>query len=238
MNDCLIPARGGSKGIPNKNIVEINNLPLIAYTIIVAKESKLIDRVFVSTDSEEIARIAEVFGANVPFKRPEYLGTDLVSDKEVFKHFINKANSLGLKISENIVHLRATSPSRKFEVIDRAIKIFNSSNQYSSLRSAHETKEVPFKWYKLQDDLFKPLLTGKNNVDIQNMPRQQFPKSYIPNGYVDIVKSSIILKENLFHGEKIKSFLTDNIIDIDDFKDLENAKKDHNLLEISNKSFQ
>ncbi len=233
MNDCLIPARGGSKGIPNKNIIKINDLPLIAYTIIVAKQCNFIDRVFVSTDSEEIAKIAEFYGANIPFLRPSYLATDYVNDKEVFKHFLNEANSLGLNISENIVHLRATTPSREYKLIDKAIKAFANTDKFTSLRSAHKAKEVPFKWYRLEGGVFKSLLTATNNVDIQNMPRQQFPQSFIPNGYVDIVNTSTILDENLFHGDNIQAFITEKANDIDDFVDLEEAKKDENLKKIS-----
>ena len=89
MNDCLI-LRGGSKGIPNKNIIKLNGIPLIAYSIYAARKCKLINKIFVSTDSQEIAEIAESYGALIPFIRPSYLATDNASDIEVFKHFIDK----------------------------------------------------------------------------------------------------------------------------------------------------
>ena len=97
MIDCIIPARGGSKGIPKKNIVLINKIPLIGYSIFVARKSKKINNIYVSTDSEEIANIAEFFGAKIPFLRPKHLASDTASDKEVFIHFFEKAKKFWKK---------------------------------------------------------------------------------------------------------------------------------------------
>ena len=90
MIDCIIPARSGSKGIPKKNIILIEKVPLIAYSIFVAKHSEQINNVYVSTDSEEIAEIANLFGAKTPFLRPKYLASDKANDKQVFIHFFRK----------------------------------------------------------------------------------------------------------------------------------------------------
>ena len=96
MIDCIIPARGGSKGIPKKNIVLINEIPLIAYSIFIAIKSKLIKNVYVSTDSEEIAEIAKFYGATIPCLRPIYLASDKANDKQVFSHFFEESK---IKIS-------------------------------------------------------------------------------------------------------------------------------------------
>lgn len=224
MIDCLIPARGGSKGIKNKNIYKINDIPLIAYTIHVAQKCANVRRVFVSTDSEEIAEIAKKFGAIVPFIRPVELASDIAKDIEVFRHFIEEGYRNNLSISENILHLRATAPGRDSKIVDEAIgqflKVFN---EFTSLRSAHLSNDVPFKWYRKEEKCFRPLINKSENNELLNMPRQYFPKTYIPNSYVDIVKSQQIMDENLFHGNSIMAYVTDNIIDIDTFQDLENV---------------
>ena len=99
MFDCLIPARGGSKGIPNKNIYPVNGHPLIAYSILAARLIDDIEIVYVSTDSVEIAEISQRYGAVVPFMRPDFLGGDNVVDREVFCHFYKncKRKTAGLE---------------------------------------------------------------------------------------------------------------------------------------------
>lgn len=233
MVDCLIPARGGSKGIPKKNIIKVNDIPLIAYSIHVAKQSKLIDKVFVSTDSQEIADIAKSYGATIPFMRPSYLASDNASDTEVFKHFINEANKLGLNLSNSIVHLRPTTPGRDSREIDKAILDLEEFPMASSLRSAHISNSTPHKWYKEEDGFFKPLIDSRGNFEIQNMPRQNFPCSFIPNGYIDIVKVNLIKKENVLHGQRIKSYKTEKVVDIDNFEDLQLAIKDPLVMKLS-----
>ena len=148
--NCLIPARKGSKGIKNKNIVNLLDIPLIAYSIFVAKQSKYIKNVYVSTDSKEIAEISEYFGAQVPFLRPSYLATDTASDREVFVHFMMIAEELGLNKTDYIVHLRPTSPGREITIIDEAIEKFLKDDNCTSLRSAHLTKNCPYKWFKIK----------------------------------------------------------------------------------------
>ncbi|MDC3159666.1 acylneuraminate cytidylyltransferase family protein [Prochlorococcus sp. AH-716-G10] len=231
--DCLIPARGGSKGIPNKNIIELNGIPLIAYTVHVAKKSNLINKVFVSTDSQEIAEIAKSFGATIPFIRPSYLASDNASDIEVFKHFIDEAEKLGIQISNNIVHLRPTTPGRDINEVDRAIREFEKFPEATSLRSAHISNAIPQKWFKEDNDFFIPLIDSASNFEIQNMPRQNFPITFIPNGYVDIVRANLIKTFNIFHGKKIKAYKTKLTIDIDDFKDLQLATNDPLVLGLS-----
>lgn len=233
MIDCIIPARGGSKGIPNKNIVLINKIPLIAYSIFIARKSKKIKNIYVSTDSEEIANIAEFFGAKIPFLRPKHLASDTSSDKEVFNHFFKKAKKLDLDITEEIVHLRPTTPGREVNIIDKAIDVYFSTKNCTSLRSAHESNLTPNKWFKLKDGNFEPLIENSSSNEVTNMPRQYFPKVYIPNGYLDIVKFSTFKHDGKFHGNRIKSFITDYVIDIDLKIDLDNALKDKTIINLS-----
>ena len=232
MIDCLIPARGGSKGIPKKNIIKIHDLPLIAYSIYIAKKTPLVKRVFVSTDCPEIAHIAQSFGAFVPFLRPKELASDMSTDREVFKHFLMKANSLDINLSSTLLHLRPTTPSREIEVINEAISLFEKSNN-TSLRSAHSTHAMPYKWFKKINDQFYPLIEDDEKKELHNMPRQLLPKAFVPNGYVDLVRSSVFMDENRFHGSRIMAFETDPVIDIDSMEDLKNAQNEKVLIELS-----
>ena len=231
--DCIIPARGGSKGIPKKNIALLHQIPLIAYSIFIAKKSKQINKIYVSTDSEEIAEISRFYGAETPFLRPAYLATDKANDREVFDHFFKEAKKVDLQISRDIVHLRATSPCRKENIIDKAITYFYEDSACTSLRSAHQTDLHPHKWFNLRDGYFSPLIKSTTDIEVTNMPRQSFPPVFIPNGYVDIVRFSTFKYEGKFHGEKTKSFITDPVIDIDKPLDLEKAKDDKQIILLS-----
>lgn len=233
MIDCIIPARAGSKGIPKKNIVLIENVPLIAYSIFVASQSENIKNVYVSTDSEEIAEIANFYGAKTPFLRPKYLASDKASDKQVFVHFFEESLKLKLNISNAVAHLRPTTPGRNVEIIDQAILEFSSNKACTSMRSAHLADYHPHKWFNLDGEYFTPLIKSISSIEITNLPRQTFPKVYIPNGYVDIVKYSTFKNEGIFHGNKTKSFLTEPVVDIDKNIDLNKAKNDLDVKKLS-----
>ena len=126
---ALIPARAGSKGIKNKNIKLINKKPLIYYSIILAINSKLINEVYVSTDSNKIKNISLKYGAKVPFLRPKKFSEDNSSDLQVFKHFINWYKKHIKKDIDYIVHLRPTTPFRKLVTIEKAIKIIKKKQK-------------------------------------------------------------------------------------------------------------
>ena len=235
MIDCIIPARSGSKGIPKKNIILIEKVPLIAYSIFVAKQSEQINNVYVSTDSEEIAEIANLFGAKTPFLRPKYLASDKANDKQVFIHFFQEAYKMDIPLTEDVVHFRPTTPGRNIETIDKAILQYYSENNdnTTSMRSAHKSDFHPHKWFNLEEGYFKPLIKSISNIEVTNMPRQSFPDVYIPNGYIDIVKYSTFRHDGIFHGDKIKSFLTEKVIDIDNYNDLEIVKKDKEIIKLA-----
>src|SRR5437867_12897651 len=119
---ALIPARGGSKGIPRKNIKVVAGKPLIAYSIEQALASRFITRTIVSTDDPEIAKVARDFGADVPFMRPSEFAQDLSPDIEVFRHALESLRKSERYVCELVVHLRPTGPVRRVELIDRAIE--------------------------------------------------------------------------------------------------------------------
>jgi len=218
--NCLILARGGSIGVPKKNIKLLNGKPLIAYPIESAKKTKYISKVYVSTDSDEIAEIAKSYGAEI-IKRPSELAQSNSLDVDAFKHAVK---FLG---EEDIVQLRATTPIINPMVLDKAIEYFLENPEATSLRSAQEFSESVYKFFKKDGPYwtgFFPELQG----EYYNRPRQSFPASYLPNGYIDIVRPKIFMYKDTFHGDKMLSFVTEPVIEIDtpeDFARLEQRMK-------------
>ena len=206
----LILARGGSKGVPKKNIKKLNGIPLIGYVITEAQKSKIIRDIYVSTDCEEIKKICLSFGVKV-IDRPSNLSQDKSLDIDSFRHFCKELN-----YTEPIIHLRATTPLIDSLVIDNAIEVFlKNKNKITSLGSAHETSESVYKYYK-QDGLYwRPIVDGMDT----NLPRQSYPKTYSPNGYIDIVTPEVFMNSDNFYGDKIYSFITDKTYEIDTIDD-------------------
>lgn len=219
---AIIPARGGSKGVPKKNIKLLGNFPLIAYSIAAAKMCTQIQKVIVSTDSEEIAEIALKFGAEVPFLRPADISQDNSSDLEFMQHIIHWFLENDVKLPDFWVHLRPTTPLREASILNNAIKLFLENKDFTSLRSAHECPESPYKWF-LKDNLnkyFEPL-AGKDINNYSIAPRQQVPKVYVPDGYIDILITDKILQKNSLHGDKILAFESPVCTEIDTINDFE-----------------
>ena len=217
---ALIPARGGSKGVPDKNIRTLCGYPLIAYTIAAAKMSRSIGRVIVTTDSERIAGIAEAYGAELPFLRPAEYAQDDSPDIDFVRHAILWLHENEGKIPKYVVHLRPTAPLRDPRVIDAAINAIENDAAATSLRSGSLCAHPPYKWFKQgAKEYWTPLFDGLNNDDA-NLPRQAFPKVYIPNGYVDILKTAFVMRNGLLHGERMIGFETPGVPDIDMEEDL------------------
>ena len=214
---ALIPARGGSKGVPRKNIKKLGNYPLLAYSIAVCKLSKNIDKVFVSTDDETIADIAKSFGAIVPGLRPEHLAGDTSTDHDVIKYFFDNNDV------EEVVYLRPTTPLRDPELVDQCIEIYeNNRNSASGFRSMHELAEPPYKMLMIEDGLCKGFFKDFNGIkDYTNLPRQVFPKAYHPNGYIDIAKRDTVNECNTAFGEKVFPFITPVVTEIDTIEEFE-----------------
>ncbi len=218
---AIIPARGGSKSIPKKNIVNLGDYPLIAYSIIAAKLSKLISRVVVSTDSEEIAEISRLYGAEVPFLRPEEFARDDSPDIELFQHAIEWLKNNEGYCPEYLVHLRPTTPLRDPELIDKAIEQFVQNKEATSLRSGHELRESPYKCFAIENGFFVGLFPNDTRPEYYNLPRQSFSPVYQPDGYVDVVKNQTITDKGVFHGSKIMAFISPDTGELDRPEDLE-----------------
>lgn len=217
---ALIPARSGSKGVPNKNIRHIDGIPLIAYSIAAALKSTLVDRVIVSTDSEEYAKLARSYGAETPFIRPKNISGDLATDLEFFKHTIDWLQDNENFVPEYFVHLRPTTPFRDPKILDKAIEEFVYSD-YSALRSCHKMSESSYKTFEVENDIFRCICNGGSDIESSNVARQAFPVTYDANGYIDIVRSEMISKRNLIHGSKVRAFITNTAHEIDEINDID-----------------
>jgi len=151
---AIIPARGGSKGIPKKNIYNLGGYPLIAYSIAAAKMARKIDRIIVTTDSEEIADIAKKFGAEVPFLRPAEISGDTATDREFVIHTLDWLKKNEGEIPDYLIHLRPITPLRNPKKIDDAIETIMKRPKATSLRSGHKTDTVPQKCFGLENGFF------------------------------------------------------------------------------------
>ena len=218
---ALIPARGGSKRVPKKNISLSGGFPLIAYAIAAAHLAKRIGRIIVSTDSEEIAEIARRFGAEVPFMRPDEFARDDSPDLEFLTHALSWLRDNEGSVPEYLVELRATTPLRHPQDIDAAIELFHNNKTATSLRSGFEIQEPAQKLFGIEDGRFVGLFPDDTRPEYYNLPRQAFPPSYQLDGYVDILKASHIEEERTQHGERILAFVSPQTGEVDHPRDFE-----------------
>ena len=214
---ALIPARGGSKGVPRKNILNIAGKPLIAYSIQQALDSALISRVIVSTDDEEIAQISLHLGAEVPFLRPGKYAQDSSGDIDVFRHAISWLRSNEQYQPDLVVHLRPTGPVRQVLVIDKAISLLLDRPDVDALRSVSLASQTPYKmWSSTDDGLIRPLLTIKGVADCQSIGRQELPMVYWQNGYIDVIRPRALLRHNRMWGDRVMPYIINEpILEID-----------------------
>ncbi|OUX35835.1 MAG: hypothetical protein CBE33_06970 [Candidatus Pelagibacter sp. TMED273] len=216
---AIIPARSGSKSIRDKNITLYKGKPLIYHSIKIALKSKLIDRVVVSTDSKKYQKIALNFGAEVPFLRPKKFSLDFSLDYEFILHatkYMIKNNY----IPDLIVLLRPSSPNRNIDIVDKGINLFlKNLKKYDSMRSVSEFNQPVQKFFMIRQKRLKGFFDNRYTGEYHAWPRQHFPKSYLPNGYIDILKPKFFLKSKKLFG-KMFPYLTNYILDIDEKKDL------------------
>lgn len=225
---AVIPARMGSKGIKNKNIASLGGYPLIAYSIACSRLCKHIKRTIVTTDSPEIAKIAREYGAEVPFLRPKDISGDMARDIEWAKHFIEWfVKTQGEILPTSFVHLRPTTPLRQPHLVDKAIELFLDNPEASSLISVQTMNEPPCKVFKKEDEYLKPYM-DKITFDMTNLPRQLFPAAYLPNGYVDVIRTDEVLKGS-FHGKKLLAYETEPVRDLDSTEDLYRLRNELNI---------
>lgn len=216
---AIIPARAGSKSVKDKNIALLDGHPLIAYSIMAALQSQHISRVLVSTDSEYYRDICLSYGAQVPFLRPAELATDKCDDRGFLQHAMQWLEQKQNSTPEYWVHLRPTTPLRDPQIIDQAIQQLGSHSDASCLRSAHPAPESPFKWFKKNDEGY---FTGLADADdtAHSRPKESFEQVYIPDGYVDVVRRSVVMQQASVHGDKILSFISPVCTEVDSAEEL------------------
>lgn len=224
---AIIPARGGSKGLPGKNVRELCGKPLIAWSIEKARKSRFLDRVVVSTDDARIAQVARDFGAEVPFLRPPELAIDTASTYDVIRHALSHYGERHGEQFAYTVLLEPTSPLREDDDIDRALRLLHDhAGDYDSLVSMGQVTEHPSIMKRLVGKGFEPFcpelaLTTR---------RQDNPAAYFPYGVAYIAKTQTLLEENTFYARRamwyeIKRYQHYEIDDLYDFLCVESVMK-------------
>jgi len=239
---AIIPARGGSRSIPHKNIYPVAGKPLIVWTIEAALASTGIQRVIVSTDDEEIASVARAAGAETPFMRPKELAEDKTVDLPVFQHALAWLKERENYIPDAVVHLWATSPYRKPGDIDAAIELFRKHTDASCVRSVTTPPLPPFKiWRRDLGAYLVPILLRDfpemftNGKRPGEMLRQSLPETLAQTGYLAVISTSVITDEHSMMGDKILPFFhdPDTYTELDSYKDLAHTeyvlKEKHSL---------
>ena len=221
----VIPARGGSKGIPRKNIKPLAGYPLIAYSIAAGLKSSHVTRTIVSTDDEEIARVAREYGADVPFLRPEEFAQDTSLDLPVFQHALNWLKENESYQPEIVVQLRPTSPFRPVDLVDEAVTILLDHPRANSVRGVIPSKQNPYKLWQIgESGEMTPLLDTLFN-EPYNMPRQQLPPTFWQTGHIDAIRTDVIVNGSM-SGDVIYPCLIDPhfSVDLDNLLDWQRAE--------------
>lgn len=213
---ALVPARGGSKSIPRKNVIAVGGKPLIAHSIEQARTSRFVTRTVVSTDDAEIAAVARTYGADVPFMRPAEYAQDMSPDIDVFRHALRwLADHEGYR-PDLVVHLRPTGPVRRVALIDQAIALMLEHPDADALRSVSVPVQTPYKMWRIDGGRLRPLLTVEGVTEPYCMPRQSLPEVWWQNGYVDIIRPRVISEMGLMCGHTILPFIVNEpILEID-----------------------
>lgn len=218
----IIPARGGSKSLPRKNLQILMGIPLIAFTIQSALDSKKIDEVYVSSDDSEILDISKKFGAKI-IRRPSQISGDFSRDNELIEHAIS-TELKNKSMDSLIVFLRPSHPIRNPNTIDKAISVYQSSDKFDSLRSMKISHEIPFKMWRINENGVAINVTDNKSINTNdpcNAPRQLLPTTYYQDGYVDVFPISTILNFGNTTGDKVLPFIVNEFShDIDTFDDL------------------
>ena len=223
---AIIPARGGSKGIPRKNILDFSGHPLLTYSIAAGLNAKSINRVIVSTDDMEIAEIARCYGAEIPFLRPAQYAQDNTPDLPVFVHALQWLIRHEDYRPDVVVHLRPTSPLRRVKQIDASVQLLLDHPKADSVRTVITPSQNPFKMWTIQANGFlKPLIKTKRQ-EAYNLPRQALPKVFWQTGYMDAIRTSTILEKHSMTGNRILPLVLNpsDWIDIDTPDDWQKAE--------------
>lgn len=223
---AIIPARGGSKGIPRKNIRAFAGHPLIAFSIAAALQAESVTRVLVSTDDEEIAAIARQYGAETPFMRPAELAADKSTDLPVFQHALNWLDENENYRPQVVLHLHATTPVRPKGCLDEAVRCLLEHPATDCVRSVVEAGQNPYKMWRIDPASgdMQPLLSVPGMAEPFNAPRQSLPPVYWQTGHVNAIRLAAIQAGSMT-GKVIRPIIIDPryLVDIDTPADWEFA---------------
>ena len=222
----VIPARGGSKSIPRKNIVKLGGYPLIKYSIDYSLESDLVNQTIVSTDDDEIASIAIDMGADVPFKRPYKLAEDDVPDFPVIFHALQELEKDLDGMIDIIILLRPTSPLRPKGLIEEAVSMLENNPKASSVRAMTKSKEHFYRQWKKDGDYIQSFVEDQSVHEPYNIPRQFLPNSYFQTGDIEVIRRSTLINGSV-SGDFVLPLMIDSeaVFDIDHTSDLSLAEK-------------
>ena len=216
---ALIPARGGSKGIPRKNIKDFAGYPLIAWSIAAGLQAKSVSRVIVSTDDAEIAAVARESGAETPFLRPAELAQDRTTDFPVFEHALKWLEDIEGYKPEIVVQLRPTSPIRPKDMVDQAVGILVQHPEADSVRGVVPAAQNPHKMWRFNgyDAPMNPLLEVEGIAEPYNAPRQALPPVYWQTGHIDAIRATTISRKHSLTGGVVYPLVIDPryTVDID-----------------------
>jgi N-acylneuraminate cytidylyltransferase len=225
---AIIPARGGSKGIPRKNIRDFAGYPLIAYSIAAGTQSKTVTRTIVSTDDEEIAAVARACGAETPFLRPAEYARDNTTDLPVFQHALTWLREHEGYSPDVVVQLRPTSPVRPLTCVDDAVNLLLSHSEADSVRGVVEADQCPYKMWLIDpvSGHMDPLIGVEGIPEAYNAPRQQLPKAFWQIGHIDAIRPQVILEQASMSGKIIMPLEMDPrfTVDIDTLRDWQQAE--------------
>ena len=227
----IIPAKGKSVRIKNKNLKKISNIELFLYSVLMSVNCKKISKTFVSTESKKIAKISKKYGAIVPFLRPKKLCLKSSEDHEYISHFLKFIIKEYEFLPEFIIQLRPTTPFRSEKEINAALKLLKKFKKSTSLRSSHIADHPPEKQFRIKNNYYCDINFKEDKKDLFNKPSQLFEKTFEPNGYVDILKTDFLLKnidKKLIYGPRITPFITSKKIDIDTLEDFIYAESTKN----------
>ena len=219
---AIIPARGGSKGLPGKNIRDLDGMPLICHTIKSALESESITRVIISTDDDDIAIVAKECGAEVPFNRPSKLAKDNSMVMDAYLYTIDRLVEMENITIDSFIALLPTAPLRRSHDIDMAVEIFNLNKADSVIRVTEP--DAPAEWYRRidNDGILRDYFPNTNTIK----NRQEFNKSYIPNGAIYIFNVEKLRLSRQYYMDKTYPYVMprSRSADIDEILDFEWAE--------------
>lgn len=209
--NCLvvIPARGGSKGIPHKNIKPLNGKPLICYSIDVARQFTTDNHICVTTDDDEIIKVVEDYGLKVPFKRPDYLATDHCGSNEVIQHAYQHYVQQG-KVYDTILLLQPTSPFRKVEFLREAVSLYDAS--IDMVTSVKLSSCNPY-YDGFEEDADGLLRISKGDGTIER--RQDAPSVWQQNGSIYVINPHSLIEKGMAHFTRIRKYVMSEIYSVD-----------------------